>query len=146
MNLMSFLKAGERHAPRPPAHSQAVVKAAGKARQQWLDALLVDQTRTWMSIGERQPEILSAMAAMLTIAGFCHVHDARSADTPDLRVIRGAISAATQCSASGSVLTVHEANAFRAACDRAADAVRSASIDAILHAATSIRETVGLPA
>ena len=81
---------------------------------------------------------------MLTIAGFVHVYDAKKDDTPDLRVIRGAISAATQCVKSGGRISVDDARAFTSACDRATAAVRSATVPAILHAAMSMRQVVGL--
>lgn len=144
MNLMSFLGRGAAMAPKPPAHSRELLRATEAARRQWLNALLVDQTRAWMSLGERQPDLLNAMAAMLTIAGMVHTYDARRADTPDMRVIRGAISAATQCAAAGGLITAAEAGAFRAACDRATAIVEAGSVDAIIHAASEIRKTVGL--
>lgn len=143
MNLFDVLNRGAALAPKPPEYTRQQLRAFEATRMQWLNALLVDQTRTWMSLGEHAPEVLEGMATMLTIAGFVHVFDARSADTPELRVIRGAISAATQCAASGSVLTAAEASAFRAACDRARTIIEAATVPAIIHAAESIRKTVG---
>lgn len=145
MNLFALLNRGAAYAPPKPRHPPAVVKAAEKARREWLDALLVDQTRAWLSLGESQPDVLSGLATVLTLAGMVHVFDTRNADTPDLRVIRGAISAATQSAAAGSVLTAADAGAFSAAAQRAEAIIRAASADAIIHAATGIRETVGLP-
>jgi len=144
MNLMSFINRGAAHAPTEAQRARAaIVKAAEAARTQWLDALLVDQTRAWMSLGERQPEVLSAMATMLTIAGMAHAFDAKSVDTLDMRIIRGAISAATQCSGAGSVLRVEDARAFGSAAARAVAIINGASVDAIVHAAQGIREAVG---
>lgn len=143
MNLFAMLNRGAAHAPAPKI-PKPHIKAAEAARKQWLNALLVDQTRAWMSLGESEPELLSAMAAMLTIAGFAHVFDAKSADTADLRIIRGAISAAEQCSLSGSVMTLAHVQAFRSACDRAQRIIEGATVPAIIHAATSIRNTVGI--
>jgi len=145
MNLFDILNRGARHAPSDADREAQKIKAAAEAtRLQWLNALLVDQTRTWMSLGEHAPDILNAMATMLTIAGFVHVYDRRSADTPELRVIRGAISAATQCYAGGAVLTAADARAFRAACDHARTIIEAGTPDAIIHASESIRKTVGL--
>lgn len=141
MNLHAFLNRGAAHAPKP---IDPIVKAAEDTRKQWLNALLVDQTRTWMSLDESEPDVLSAMATMLAIAGFAHVYDARRSDTPDLRIIRGAISAITQCSAEGSVITADHARAFSSAAQRAVSIIEVASVEAIVHAAKSIRETVGL--
>lgn len=146
MNLFAVLNRGAAHAPPPPRYKRAELRAIEATRLQWLNALLVDQTRTWLSLGEHAPDILNAMAAMLTIAGFVHVYDRRSADTPELRVIRGAISAATQCAAGGAVLTAAEARAFRAACDHARTIIEAGTPAAIIHAAESIRATVGLTA
>lgn len=139
MNLFAMLNRGAAHAPNP------VKQAAEAARKQWLNALLVHQTGAWMSLGESQPETLNAMASVLTIAGFVHVFDTKSADTPDLRVIRGAISAATQAAKAGWVVLRPEAQAFRAACDRAHRIIEAGTVPAIIHAAESIRRTVGLP-
>lgn len=145
MNLFDVLNRGAAYAPPPPRYTPAQLRAINGTRLQWLNALLVDQTRTWMSLGEHAPEVLEGMATMLTIAGFVHVFDAKSADTPELRVIRGAISAATQCAASGAVLTAADAQAFRAACDRARTIIEAGTPAGIIHAAESIRKTVGLP-
>ena len=145
MNLHAFLNRGAAMAPKPAPYTPAQLRAIDSTRRQWLNALLVDQTRAWMSLGEHAPDLLQAMATVLTIAGFVHVFDQRSADTPDMRVIRGAISAATQCAASGAVLTAADAQAFRAACDRAHAIIAAGTAPAIIHAAESIRKTVGLP-
>lgn len=144
MNLFDMLNRGAAHAPPPPRYTPAQLRAVESTRLQWLNALLVDQTRTWMSLGEQAPDILNAMAAMMTVVGFVHVYDTQNADTPELRVIRGAISAATQCYAAGCVLTAADAQAFRAACDRARTIIEAGTPAAIIHAAESIRQTVGL--
>jgi hypothetical protein len=145
MNLMSFLQRGATHAPTDAQRRQAKYDAtANAARQMWLDALLVDQTRAWMSIGEDAPDILGAMATMLTIGGMVHVYDKRTEDTPDMRVIRGAISAATQRAQSKGVITTDDVRAFAAGCERAVAAIREGSTTAIIHAAQSIRVVVGL--
>ena len=110
----------------------------------WLDALMVDQTRAWMAVGQSDPGAIEGMATMLAIAGFAHVYDARSADTVDLRIIRGAISAAGQCVKNGGMVTVDDARAFSSAATRAEAIITMASAEAIIHAATEIRKTVGL--
>ena len=146
MNLFNFLGRGAALAPSDTQRrQQAIDHAAEKARAQWLNALLVDQTRTWLSLGDQDPEILTGMAAMLTIAGFVHAHDVKDVEHPDMRVIRGAVSAARQCSAAGSVITVADAQAFSAGCERARVIIEAGSTAAIIYAAQAIRETVGLP-
>lgn len=150
MNLFTLLRRGPDGTAmiRKRQHDgrmRAIAEAAEQSRQQWRTALIDDQTRVWMGIGEPDRDALSAMAIMLTIAGFCLVYDDRSAvDGPDLRVIRGAISAATQCSAGGSMLTVEHAQAFSSAATRALAIVERATVNAICHAAEQIRLVVGI--
>ena len=124
----------------------AIATAAEGSRAHWLRALLADQTRTWLNIGEVDRDALANNSIMLTIAGFCHVFDGGSEaiESPTMRIIRGAISAATQAVQAGGVLTVDDARAFSAAAERAAVVIQSATIPAIVHAAESIRRTVGL--
>lgn len=132
-------------AARAAARRQAAIdRAAEKARSLWVHSLTVDATRAWMSIGEKDRDVLSGLVIMLTIAGFCLARDGGAADHPDLRVFRGAVSAATQCSAAGSVITVEHARAFNSAVTRAMDVVRGASVEAVVHAAESIRFAVGV--
>ena len=145
MNLLALLNRGAAHAPKPPAYPPSVVKAAEQARAQWLNALLVDQTRAWMDLGAEQPDVLSGLAVVLTCAGFVHVHDTRRNDTPQLRIIRGAISAGAACSANGCRIRAEDARAFSAAAHHAAVIIQSGTIAGIIHAAESIRKTVGLP-
>lgn len=142
---MSFLNAGARHAPSDAERQQrAINEAAEASRAQWLNALVVDELRAWEQIGDRDPGVIRSMSSMLTIAGFVHVYDTKDADTPDLRVIRGAISAAAQCSERGCKVTVDDARAFSAAIERAQQIVNNASVGAIIHAAQSMRALVGL--
>ena len=151
MNLFSLL----RRAPSGTAILQRrqndarlleIARAAELSRASWLNALLVDQTRAWLSIGEADADVLSGLAVMLTIAGFCYVYDSGQAavDSPRMAVLRGGISAATQCSAAGCKVSVNDARAFSSACTRANEIIASCSVRAIVHAAESIRTTVGL--
>lgn len=145
MNLFDIINRGARHAPSDADRKAAKIKAAAEAaRLQWLNALLVDQTRAWLNLGTAQREVLNGMATLLTIAGMVAVHDERSADTPALRVIRGAISAATQAAQAGDIIRTQDAQAFAAACQYAEIIIRTGSVPGIIHAAGAIRETVGL--
>jgi hypothetical protein len=146
MNLFAFLKTGAAHAPSEAQRAQAAVdKATEETRAQWLNSLFVDQTRAWMAIGEHEPGVLEGMSIILTLAGMAHLYDLRDINTTDMRVIRGGISAATQCAATGGRVSVDDARAFSSAAVRAQAIIRGASADAIIHAATSIRKVVGLP-
>lgn len=143
MNLFNLLNRGASHAPSDSDRSQACInKAAEQARKQWLDALLIDQTRAWMSIGKVDIEVISACAVVLTLAGFVHVYDTRKTDTPELSIIRGAISAATQCVSAGGVINVADARAFSSAAQRAEGIIKNGTVGAIVHACQAIKDTV----
>lgn len=145
MNLFALLNRGAAHAPTDAQRARAAIeKAANETREKWLDALMVDQTRAWMGIGASDQSVIDGMTTMLAIAGFAHVYDAKSVDTPDLRVIRGAISAATHCAQTGSWITIDDARAFQSAATRAQAIIERASVDAIVHAAETIRKTAGI--
>ncbi len=120
-----------------------VDRATERTRQQWLDALLVDETRAWMSLGERQPEVLSGLAVLLTLAGMVQAQDLGHTDTPENRVIRGALSACEQCALAGSVITPDHARALSSACRMARGIVAAGSRGAIKRAAANIRALVG---
>lgn len=144
MNLMQLLARGAAHAEASPRYTVPQLRAINATRRQWLNALLVDQTRAWMDLGERQPEVLTGLAVVLTCAGFVEAHDA-GADTPRLRVIRGAISAAEQCAQQrGNRIQAADAKAFSAAARHAAEIIQAGTPAAIVHAAGAIRATVGL--
>ena len=146
MNLAAFFKRGAAHAPSEAERAAArITKAAEETRKKWLNALLVDQTRAWMSVGGHDDEVIEGMAAMLTIAGFAHVYDCHDIENSDVRIIRGAVSAATNAINAGGLVSVDDARAFSAAATRAKAIIETCSVEAIIHAAQTIRETVGLP-
>ncbi len=145
MNFMDFIKRGAAHAPTDAQRARAkIVKAAEAAREKWLDALIADQVRAWMSIGDKDPGVIDGLVTMLAIAGFAHGFDTGLSDTPDMRVIRGAMSAAAQCAESGCRITDDASRAFSSAARRADAIVRTCSIDAIIFASQKIREAVGV--
>lgn len=144
MNLLNFIARGTAGASTDESRRQARInKKAEDARERWIHALQVDETRAWLNLGEEQHKTLTGLAILLTIAGFCHVHDGGTVDTPDLRVIRGAISTVETCGKAGGVILPLDMATFQTACTRAKDIIRRASVGAILHAAVSIREAVG---
>jgi len=146
MNLLAFLRRGSTHAPSDNDRAQARInEAAEVTRKKWLNALMVDQTRAWMEIGEADTGVIDGIVTMLAIAGFAHVYDTMRSDSPDLRIIRGAISAAEQCKAAGSRVSIADARAFGAASQRATSIIESASVNAIVHAAVTINKMVGVP-
>lgn len=144
MNLFAMLNRGTAYAPKPPEHTAAVVRAAEASRKQWLRALEADQVRAWMDLGQEQIEVLRGLSTVLALAAFVQAHDLRTEDTPDQRVIRGALSAAAQCAEAGAVITVADAWAFSAACDRAVSIIKAGSVSAIIAAATRVRAVAGV--
>lgn len=145
MNLMNFYARGASHAPTDADRRRAKITTAAEAtRKQWLNALMVDETRAWMAIGEADQGAIEGMTTMLAIAGFAHAYDKRDADTVELRIIRGAISAADQCMRAGGVVGQADAQAFSSAAGRARQILTECTVDGIVRAATAIRETVGL--
>ena len=143
MNIYNLLARGSAHAPSDSDRYQdRITKAAEQSRKQWLNALMTDQTRAWMSIGEQNIEVINAFAVVLTLAGFVHVYDKRTADTPELSVIRGAISAAGQCVKAGGVISLADARAFSSAAQRAESIIKSGTVSAIVHACKTMQETV----
>lgn len=142
MNLFDMLNKGASYAPKPPEHPARVVRAAEASRRQWLRALEVDQMRAWMDLGQAQKEVLKGLSTVLALAAFSQAHDLGTEDTPDQRVIRGALSAAAQCAEADAVIRLADAKAFSAACDRAVEIFQTASVSAIVHAAARIRTVV----
>lgn len=142
MNLFDMLNKGASYAPKPPEHPTHMVRAAETSRRQWLRALEVDQMRAWMDLGQEQKEVLNGLSTVLALAAFSQAYDLGTEDTPDQRVLRGALSAAAQCAESGAVIRLTDAQAFSAACDRAVDIFKTASVSAIVQAAVRIRTVV----
>lgn len=120
------------------AHDRYQLAALEECRVLWLDALTVDQTRSWMSISEEDRGVLSGLSTILTAAGLAKTFDDGNMDAPALGVIRGAISAAMQCGKAGSVIRLEDAQAFNTACERAREVIQTCSLGAIKHAAEQL--------
>jgi hypothetical protein len=138
MNLMKFLGRGIAR-----TGGTQVDQMAEAQRAKWIDALLVDQTRAWMHLGESDRHAVVGLQAPLTLAIMCHLHRRgnRSSD-PEIRMIRGALSAVDQCVAAGSVITAQHAQAFSVAAGRAKEIFQRASTAAIVHAAVQLQALV----
>lgn len=142
MNLFALLQRGQSHAPSNADRDKAKINAeAERARALWLQKLETDKLRAWINIGESDGELLNGMAVMLTLACFAHVHAVRNIDTPDVRIIRCAISAATQCATSGCIVTLDLVRGWTAAIDRAIEIVKTAPIESIIHASIEMQKT-----
>ena len=144
MNIMNFLARGTAGAKTDADRRQERLnQKAEDARALWIHSLQVDEMRAWADLGESQHKTLSGLAILLTIAGFCHVHDGGTVETPELRIIRGAISTIETCGRRQGVISSVDVVTFQVACRHAKGIIRSATVPAILHAAVSIREAVG---
>lgn len=142
MNLFNFISRGTAGASTDASRRQERLDSATEdTREKWIHALQADETRAWMDLGEAQHKTLSGLAVMLTIAGFAHVFDAGTVETPQLRVIRGAISTIESCGRNRGVITPIDLVTFQVACREAKAIIRAASRAAIKHAALTIRET-----
>lgn len=118
--------------------------AIADARLLWTNALLVDETRAWLSISEQDKPVIQGLVALLTLAGLAKsFDDGGKFDSPELGVIRGGISAATQCAASADcVISALDAQAFSSSAKRARAVFEACSDDAIAHAASQLHGLV----
>lgn len=133
MNLMNFLHGGIERMKESEAD-----RAAERQRREWMSALLADETRTWMNLGQVDRAALRGVLGLLALAGICHLHDGHDQDAPAMRVIRGAISAGEQCGHAGSVITREAAQAFAVAASRAREIFQTASLAAIKATAMTV--------
>lgn len=135
MNLMRFLDSGIDRIKQSETD-----RAAEHQRQEWMSALLADETRAWMNLGQVDRAALRGVLGLLALAGFCHLHDGHDQDAPVMRIIRGAISAGEQCGNSGSVITREAAQAFAVAASRAREIFQTASLVAIKATAMTVHK------
>lgn len=133
MNLMDFLHGGIEQ-----MKASETDRMAERQRKEWMSALLADETRAWMNLGQVDRAALRGVLGLLALAGICHLHDGHDQDAPAMRVIRGAISAGEQCGNSGSVITREAAQAFASAASRAREIFQTASLAAIKATAMTV--------
>lgn len=147
MNLFTaFNKAIERSGAltilsRPNAQQRAVTQAVAKARAQWLDALLVDETAAWMSTYQQRPDVLRGLTAVLGLAALAKQHDDGHGDSAHVRVIRGALSTVEQCGKAGGSLTTETVQALSIAAKHAREVIEHCS-DAAIQAACTHLDTI----
>lgn len=115
-------------------HHEQIAAAVAATRKQWLNALQVDETAAWMSIYEQRPDVLRGVCAILTLAALAREHDDGNLDAPQVRVIRGAVSAVEQSGKAGSVITPELTQALSTAARMATEIVNTCSQGAIEHA------------
>lgn len=119
--------------------------AVAATRAKWLNALTVDQTRAWMAIDSRDRGALKGLITVLTLAGLAKAFDDHHENSLEVRIIRGALSAAEQCAVSADcVITVAHARAFTTAANGAAEIINSCTGEAIVHASVHLRKMAGM--
>lgn len=118
--------------------------AFNDARALWISSLLADETRSWMHVSEKDRGSLVGLISVLTLAGVAKSHDdGGSFDSVEVRVIRGAISAATQCADSADcVISADDARAFSAASNHARQIIATCSDEAIAQSAMHMHNFV----
>lgn len=113
---------------------QYVQKVVRDARAMWCNALTVDETRGWLSVLEKSPEVLNGLCIVLGLAAFARARDAGE-DDAQVRVIRGAVSAIQQAGSAGSVITHELLVSVASAARTGKQIVDTCTDDAIEHAA-----------
>lgn len=141
MNLFALINRGVRL-----SEASEVDRLSEQARKRWIDALTTDEIRTWMNVQQQDKASLVGLGLVLSGAALAAQHDAKTGDTPDVRVIRGALSAIEQAGHNGSLIDAPTAQAISSAATRAREVLQRCSKDAIQHAARELRRAVGLTA
>jgi hypothetical protein len=141
MDLLKFIHHGaklsgadriaQERSQRAERNRQDVIR---KARALWSNALLVDESRGWLSMLEKSTEVLTGLSVVLSLIAFAQAADT-SEDDPKVRVIRGALSAIEQSGKAGALITHDLLVAVSSAARTAQEIVKACSDDAIEHAA-----------
>ena len=139
MNLFALINRGVRL-----SEASEVDRLSEQARKRWIDALTTDEIRTWMNVQQQDKASLVGLGLVLSGAALAAQHDAKTGDTPDVRVIRGALSAIEQAGHNGSLIDAPTAQAISSAATRAREVLQRCSKEAIHHAARELRRAVGL--
>ena len=144
MNLFTFVNRGIKASGGGEVGLQAkkIGNAAELARNKWVNALQADACRAWMNLGGEDKHTLNGLCSTLTLAGMAHAFDHRNIDSVELRIVRGAISAAEQCGKAGGVISALEAQSFTVAANRAIEMVEKCSQQAIIHACQQLHNMV----
>ncbi|MEN9923938.1 MAG: hypothetical protein RL268_64 [Pseudomonadota bacterium] len=138
MNLQAFLNRGVRL-----TGGTELEQRTEEQRKKWLDALLVDETRAWLNLGQSDRSALVGFQTLLTLAVMAHLHDQQKAHAqPAVRVIRGGLSAIEDCVAEQSVITPQHARSLQIAAAAAREMLQQASQRGIQAAAEKLPRLV----
>lgn len=154
MDLMAFINNGTRRytgeiLARPTSkqraqerHAKQVAAAIAATRKQWMYALQVDETAAWMSTYEQRPDVLQGLTTVLSLAALAKRFDDGHDDSPEVRIVRGALSAVEQCGKAGATLDPATNRALSSAARVATQLVNEASDAGIEHACTYLSSFV----
>ena len=139
MNLFNFIARGTAGCPPiKTSREQRMDKITEDTRDRWIHALQADEMRAWLNIGQAQTSTLHGLATMLTIAGLARAFTDQSIETPQVRVIRGAMSVIKGCTDNGAIITETDVVTLQVACREAKDIIRNAPRAAIHYAAINM--------
>lgn len=155
MDLLNFVNGGIRRSgassilARPNAqqraaqrYSREVAKAIAATRAQWIYALQVDETAAWMSLYEQRQDVLRGLTTVMSLAALCKEYDDGHPDSPEVRIIRGALSAVEQAAKAGNVITGDVARALSSAARTATQVCNECTDRAIEHACSYLSSFV----
>lgn len=140
MNLFSLLNRAPKGKP-APEFTPREMRAIERERAGCINALLVDETRAWLDLGDDQPDVLRGICAMLLFAFAVKQHDDKSTASSECRVMRGALNAAAKRAETGAaVITPDEATAMSIAATKARAIIADGSPAAIVYAARRLKQ------
>ena len=114
-----------------------------KTRASWQNALLVDQTRAWLNLGEAQTEVLAGLGVTLCIASFAVHHMDKGQQSSDAVAINAGLTLCNDCHyQAGDVLTVDHSIALIDAARAAGRVFNSCSDEAVVYASDGITNEV----
>lgn len=142
MNLFDVLNKGAGHAP-DKRYPTKVQREIAKTRASWQNALLVDQTRAWLDLGEQQSEVLQGLGITLCIASFAVQHMDKGEKSSDAAAINAGLTLCDDCyRLAGAVLTVDDTIALIDAAAAAGRVFKACSDEAVVYASEGIKREV----
>lgn len=146
MNLFSLINKGVASSgaaailSRPKAPERQLARSLTQTRAQWRNALLVDETAAWMSTYQQDERVLTGLVTVLTLCAMAREHDDGHSESAEVRVIRGAISAATQAAGQRFLITPDTVKAMSVAATRARQIVDTCSDAGIAQACRDMQD------
>lgn len=139
MNLLNFINRGI-----SGCKETEIQRASEKARKQWIDSLTSDEIRAWLNLEQSDSSVLFGLTIGLSAAAFAAAYDAGTEDSPDVRVIRGALSAIDQAGHNSSHLAKDTVLAISSAATRAREVLAHCTRDAIYQASLLVNRGISI--